>query len=490
MGSPPSNIHTHRRRNISISATASNVITTDRVRPDWAMKLANARNHLARRSAAATALHSAAYVIGSGGTDPRAFGFGGGRSRFGRARGDSGSGAASGSETPVSPANGITSRAMAEQLSHMRREGRQAAGPSGRSRTADLEEMMMMEAIRLSLAAEEDRKKKADKEDAKNAKKKAKEDKKQEKKDKKVYSGQSSTNGSSLSLSLPFTGRRRGNSGGSNLRGEVTQGDLSAATAKGKGVERDPARTITPSPPLDERSGNSGIPGARHLEASTLTFASDPHQPIASPSTPGQRSHLRHMSTASSLTSSIAESAPNSLRNGHSHAHDSSSTLDSPNASGTNIDHTGGTPDGGDASGSAGSEPMFNFQSLTAMIDDENEKAANAAKHIEDAHATANVGESSSSVTNPDTETPETGLEESMATIRLASSDLASPTVDDPFADTHALDGDSALLEPQTLLEPQPNAPEVMVTPVTPAPLVGDEMAGKQLGAGLEDDAQ
>ena len=47
----------------------------------------------------------------------------------------------------------------------------------------DLEEMMMMEAIRLSLAAEEDRKKKADKEAAKEAKKKAKVDKKREKKE-------------------------------------------------------------------------------------------------------------------------------------------------------------------------------------------------------------------------------------------------------------------------------------------------------------------
>jgi hypothetical protein len=38
----------------------------------------------------------------------------------------------------------------------------------------DLEDMMMMEAIRLSLAAEEERKKKSEKEAAKEAKKKAK----------------------------------------------------------------------------------------------------------------------------------------------------------------------------------------------------------------------------------------------------------------------------------------------------------------------------
>lgn len=54
-----------RRRTISISATAPQVITTDRVRPDWAKKLADARAHALRRSAAATALHNAAYVLGN-----------------------------------------------------------------------------------------------------------------------------------------------------------------------------------------------------------------------------------------------------------------------------------------------------------------------------------------------------------------------------------------------------------------------------------------
>lgn len=92
----------------------------------------------------------------------------------------------------------------------------------------DLEDMMMMEAIRLSLVAEEERKKKAEKEAAKEAKKKAKEDKKKEKKEKKgVYgSGASSASGSALSL-LPGIGRRRGNSGASNLQREVMPEDAS-----------------------------------------------------------------------------------------------------------------------------------------------------------------------------------------------------------------------------------------------------------------------
>jgi len=56
-----------RRRATSLSASSPQVITTDKVRPDWAKKLADARAHALRRSAAATALHNAAYVLGNPG---------------------------------------------------------------------------------------------------------------------------------------------------------------------------------------------------------------------------------------------------------------------------------------------------------------------------------------------------------------------------------------------------------------------------------------
>ena len=104
----------------------------------------------------------------------------------------------------------------------------------------DLEDMMMMEAIRLSLAAEDERKRRLDKELAKEAKKRAKEDKKKEKKERKgVYgSGASSANGSALSLSLPGLGRRRGNSGGSNLAREIMPEATETPAFKGKGVDR------------------------------------------------------------------------------------------------------------------------------------------------------------------------------------------------------------------------------------------------------------
>lgn len=45
----------------SLPATAPEVITTDEIRPDWAVKLASARARAARKSAAATALHNSAF---------------------------------------------------------------------------------------------------------------------------------------------------------------------------------------------------------------------------------------------------------------------------------------------------------------------------------------------------------------------------------------------------------------------------------------------
>jgi len=60
-----------RRRATSLSASDPQVITTDKIRPDWAKKLADARAHALRRSAAATALHNAAYVLGNQGDTPR-----------------------------------------------------------------------------------------------------------------------------------------------------------------------------------------------------------------------------------------------------------------------------------------------------------------------------------------------------------------------------------------------------------------------------------
>ncbi|CZT48258.1 related to Protein sip5 [Rhynchosporium secalis] len=452
----------NRRRTISISANASTVITTDKVRPDWSTKLQSARNHLARRSAAATALHTAAYLIGNGTTvDQRSFGFSG-RSRFGRINRSENSPGTSRAATPSPTTNESTARSVSDQLHLMRREAQESGGARNRSRMEDLEEMMMMEAIRQSLAAEEERKKKSEKEAAKEAKRKAKDDKKKEKKEKRVYgSGASSASGSALSLSLPSLGmgRRRGNSGASNLQREVTMEHLEGPESKGKGVDRGHASApsaSSSSAPIDfPRSGSShGIPGARHLDTNTLSAINDSHQPSQSPTAPEKPSHLRQMSNASSPASSFVESIPGSLRN-ELHTHGSSSTIDSPSASGINL-----AANTGSDSGDAGPDSLFNFQSLASMISqDSKEDKEDAARHIE---YLGGEGSKQSS------QTDHSGacLDESVATLKISSS------VVNTNRDT---------INPLTL-EQQRSTPEVMVTPETPAALNHGDDDGKQLG--------
>lgn len=440
---PPMSPSAHKRRTVSMSANNSAVITTDRVRPDWATKLSNARSHLARRAAAATALHTAAYLIGNGNTERGGFGFTT-RSRFGRSRGDTNSPTISGAATPSPTAD--EARSVSDQLTLMRREAGEPGGSRRRGRMEDLEEMMMMEAIRLSLAAEEDRKRKSEKEAAKELKKKVKEDKKREKKERKVYgSGASSASASALSLSLPGIGRRRGNSGASNLQHEITMEDP-ASQFKGKGVDRNLPTGSGHSAPIDMTRGNSstGIPGARHLDTATLASINDNHMPSPSPTAPGQPSHLRQMSNASSVATSFVESAAGSLRN-EMHPHGSSSTLDSPNASGTL--HTESTDREHDSNGGAGSEPMFNFRSLAAMIGqgDTKEDKEDAARHIE----------------YLDGDESTTEMDRSVATLRNDHSYMYHSA-----EESHTI-----------------STPELTITPETPAAVNHGDDDGKQLGA-------
>jgi hypothetical protein len=335
----------------------------------------------------------------------------------------------------------------------------------------DLEDMMMMEAIRLSLAAEDDRKKKAEKEAQKEAKKKAKEEKKREKKGRKaVYgSGASSASGSTLSLSLSGIGRRRGNSGGSNLAREVTASSSNTDTSdsKGKSVDRGVPSTPSGTTPIDfarfgsstGHSSGSGICGVRHLDTTILTTIHDSYQPSPSPTAPDKPSHLRQMSNASSPASSFIESVPGSLINDF-HVHGSSSSLDSPNASGTIIaGHA--TPDGGDTSGNAGVEPMFNFRSLASMISDKEEK--DSARHVEHCDD-GGRGESSRHGSREESSVSEM-MEESVATLKIDDATM-----------------NDAGRRQTTLLEPQMTTPEVMITPVTPAAMTNED--GKQLGTG------
>lgn len=357
--SPGSPTTGNRRRTQSLSANASNVILTDRIRPEWATKLQSARAHLARRAAAATALHTAAFLMNRDDARPSR--------RFGRRNTNLSSSSATGSTPAV--ANNDGENGDGGTVTPSARAGDPAAsGGQRRSRLEDLEEMMYMEAVRLSLASEEERKRKEEKEQRKEAKKREKEDRKAAKTmTREPYegasgrSGQSSASGSSLSL--PGFGRKRGNSGASNLRVEAsvasaiaTSGQPSSSAAdvsakdKGKAVDRGLQQTPEGSATGTTDATKSGAP------ASSVSAP----RPIPSAHHSAGPSHLRQMSSASSVSSSLLDSQPGSYV-GPSHLQD-------PRSSGLSL----GTEDGGDndrdRDPSASTEPMFNFRSLAEVV--------------------------------------------------------------------------------------------------------------------------
>ena len=358
-----------RRRTTSLSATSPSVVTTDRVRPDWHQKLAAARAHTARRSAAATALHTAAYLMGNRGQESDGRGLG----PFGRRgilRRTSGADTLGSSSAHLNMLALMSERYAASGASR-EEEGdtSMTPGPRGSSRRHgmdDLEEIMMMEAIRLSLASEEDRRKREEKEAQKKAKKKDKEDKKAEKKARKtgVYS-------SSVNV------MRSPDYGGSFSESAMGDVESSSYTGKGKGVQQpdweqpNSQATITPS------SSTAADP-QEHLERARAQILPNEAPPLSVPysSSPYRPSHLRTLSNASSSVSSVDESAPGSLK-GDARGQGSSFDV-SPSASGVNIPgaasaqntYISGTPPGG----GAGIEPMFNFRSLAAMVGEEKSK--------------------------------------------------------------------------------------------------------------------
>ena len=267
-------------------------------------------------------------------------------------------------------------------------------GSSRRNRVDDLEDMMMMEAIRLSLASEEERRKKEDKDAKKDAKKKEKENKKAEKVAKKtgIYpsSANQSTGGIDSTLSSDAS---------------TSQGDLSIS---GKSKATQPLNSEhkfeqgSYSGPLVSTSADA----QEHLERARAQILPNDPGPFSSPyaSPPYRPSHLRTLSNASSSTSSIDGSLPGSLKSDH--RGQGSSFEVSPNASGINIPSAGsaqdtyisGTPPGG----GAGLEPMFNFRSLAAMVgEDDKMKDASSEENI-DGQASNQEGESFGKSTTED----------------------------------------------------------------------------------------
>ncbi|KAL9099033.1 MAG: hypothetical protein Q9163_005409 [Psora crenata] len=376
-GAYASSTTTARRRTTSVSVNSPAVITTDQVRPDWAEKLASARAHTARRSAAATALHTAAYLMGNGGHGQELRGFGA-LGRRGLLRRTSG-GESSSHHNPSSQLSMLA--LMSERGASRRNNGEDGPsmtpGPrenSRRGRIDDLEEMMMMEAIRLSLASEEERRKKEEKGARKGAKKKEKETKKAEKVAKKTSLFPSNSNSTSTALDDPSHSLGKAKPGRQTESGQIadqtTSGYLAPAANPQTHLERARAHLLPEGAPLSTSS----------------PYYSTSYRP----------SHLRTQSNVSSSASSIDGSAPGSLL--QDPREPGSSMEASPAASGVNIPVAGlsqgsyisGTPPGG----GAGTEPMFNFGSLAAMVgDDENDVEAKHMENISDFHSTSHQRE-------------------------------------------------------------------------------------------------
>lgn len=367
-----------RRRAASVAANDASVITTDRVRPDWAKKLADARAHALRRAAAATALHNAAYMMGNIQSDSRGFGLG----RRRRTMFGNDSASSSGNGTPRRDGDVSALLAAASQGSSSRNDaqndltaGRQSSRRG--NRLEDLEELMMMEAIRLSLAAEEERKKKEEKEAAKEAKKEEKKRAKEAKKAEKAEKGRKS---GFFPLNIDDD--------------DDTVGNSSTAAGKGKAVDRsggslgfnplsEPTSTVN-------ASSSSKDDSQKYLEHSRAqiqrevsnTGSSPPFDPFAEQS---HRAALRNLSNASSSASSFAESLQGSLQqDSQGNPAASSSTFGpSPNASGVSLNADETPPQG-----TPGTEPMFNFRSLAEVITTEEEGGKeNKPEHIEDVAA-------------------------------------------------------------------------------------------------------
>lgn len=268
-----------------------------------------------------------------------------------------------------------------------------------------------MEAIRLSLAAEEDRKKKDEKDARKDAKKRAKEEKKEAKSaEKAARKGSGSTpqqlyraetNDSSSTWASTSMARSTSNLG---MHASIPE---EQTTTQGKG--KAPVQDFTGFSPTSEPSstlsseirtedglmlspGTSSDQAQRHLEESRALLQPTSATPIPTPGRASPLSHARQLSSASSVTSSFADSSPGSLRESGLE----SSNLPSAAASGLDVNSMVGASQGGDLSSGTpppppaatpqslnANEPMLNFRSLAAMVGDE-DKNDGVDEHIED----------------------------------------------------------------------------------------------------------
>ena len=469
-----------RRRTQSLSANAAGVISTDRIRPDWSTKLATQRAHIARRAAAATALHTAAFLMGNAESRPFRVG------RFSRR--NTGSGVGNEAEASVAAGPAETGEASSSTMEPGARSssGRSLLGgaPNNRrSRMEDLEELMFREALRQSLATEEERRRKSEKEERKEAKKKEKEERKAAKAAQKQgsssgpYAGNASGSASGSSLSLSGIGRRRGNSGTSNLRMEAS---VASATAVGGSSSNGDGPAPSPN---DKGKGVDRGPGpveGTTADAQAIPSPASAPRPIATPHQPTAPSHLRQLSSASSISSSLPDSGPGSYQN--------PGLLQDPRASGLSLGSRSAASEDGEAHGddqdpSANAEPMFNFRSLAEMV----------GVQLEGEHAGRRL-----SAIGRDSLTGEADFPASQATAvgeaeggaaagegtKLGGGDdsalLKVERVENAEGSTSESGGGATLNTSIATLTP----PEVTVTPETPAPVEEDGEEAKRLGYG------
>lgn len=298
----------------------------------------------------------------------------------------------------------------------------------------ELEEMMFMEAVRLSLASEEERKRKEEKAIRKETKRREKEERKAAKKGGHPYSG-SASGASASSLSLGGLGRRRGNSTASNLRVEATMSRASQASS-------------APDSPAEPKAKDDGPAGkGKGVDRGTSDNQAGPTSSSSSlplPAGPSRGgSHLRQMSNASSVGSSVNDSPVGTYTGPDYLGADLG-----PRSSGLSL---GAYSDDGERDGgSAGSEPMFNFSSLAQMVGADLENGQMHRNDEGESHDTH--GRPLSQVKEDEKEDAEAEHVEGVTTAKteVVSSSLA--------------------------------APAVMITPETPAPVDEAEHEAKQLG--------
>lgn len=330
-----------RRRATSLSADSPNVITTDKIRPDWAQKLATARANAARRSAAATALHTAAYLVNSGNPNETRNLTGIGRRGVLRRATGQDSPIVRGSSPHLQALAQLAERHNADHGNNTQDGGSEHLAPprasSRRNRVDELENMMMMEAIRQSLAAEEDRRKREEKEAKKEAKRREKEAKKAEKHGRKNIIP--NNNGSNVALGPSDSGA----AGRSGITSPAPQEDVSG---KGKGVDRmaaSPSTLESPGEPFESSAADSIQDGSSSQQ---------PNNPC--PAESAKKLHIRHPSSASSSNTSLESALSEQIGSG-TPTHASNSGLD----------------------------PAFNFRSLAAMIGDEECMREEPSAHVE-----------------------------------------------------------------------------------------------------------